>query len=772
MVAGSPLLRMGADDDAERLAAAALIAEGHLAPVGRVLQALDVDDSTLWRARQRLREGGVGALASAKRGPKGPSKAGPAVVQRMVELRRAKLPIESIASRLGVSERTVRRYLVREGVAIHDGETADLPFVDATPADAGDESPTSPSKEIEVTSSQELGTAPIREGASSSTESAVVVAPVVIAASELAAVVVPPVEGGESGRERPSLADEGKAEAAEGALGAPAGGEPSADEVVVLEAMLGAGEAEVVLEPSEHVAYAGLLLTLPVLTATGLLEAARSVYGRLRPGVYGLRATILTLAFLAFLRRPRPEALKGMDPQSLGDVLGLLRAPEVKTVRRKLGEIDAAKKAHELMTSLASRWLKERDDALGVLYVDGHVRGYDGTRKLPKAHVTQKNLCLPATTDYWVNGADGQPLFVVTAQANAAMTKVLPGLLAELEKAGDGRKGTVVFDRGGWSPALFKEIVSQGWHLLTYRKGKRRKHPRKAFKMHEATIDGRPVKYELSERRTQLRNGLRLREIAELRDDGGQTIVVTSHFEHAAVLLAYRMFERWRQENYFQYMKQNFALDALVDYDVEPDDPTRDVPNPARKKLDKAVAEARAEVAKLEQAYGAAAADNVEAERPTTRGFKIANGKTGVALRAAREHVAQLVAKRRDVPTRVAIGTVIGSDRVIRLSPERKLFTDVIKAAVYRAETTLLRLLRPHFPRAEDEGRAFLREAVRLPGALEVTGNDVVVRLSPMSAPRFTKALRGLCDDLNALAPRFPETPYHLRYAVSDEQAP
>jgi len=123
------------------------------------------------------------------------------------------------------------------------------------------------------------------------------------------------------------------------------------------------------------------------------------------------------------------------------------------------------------------------------------------------------------------------------------------------------------------------------------------------------------------------------------------------------------------------------------------------------------------------------------------------------------------------VPQRVAIGSVIGPDRVVRLSPERKLFTDVIKSAVYRAETALLRLLRPHFPRAEEEGRAFLREAVRLPGALEVTGNDVVVRLAPMSAPRFTKALRALCDELNALDPRFPETAYHLRYEVRDEQA-
>src|SRR3972149_1272343 len=47
-------------------------------------------------------------------------------------------------------------------------------------------------------------------------------------------------------------------------------------------------------------------------------------------------------------------------------------------------------------------------------------------------------------------------------------------------------------------------------------------------------------------------------------------------------VVAYRMFERWTQENFFRYMRQHFALDALVTYAVEPADPERTVPNPER----------------------------------------------------------------------------------------------------------------------------------------------------------------------------------------------
>jgi hypothetical protein len=68
-----------------------------------------------------------------------------------------------------------------------------------------------------------------------------------------------------------------------------------------------------------------------------------------------------------------------------------------------------------------------------------------------------------------------------------------------------------------------------------------------------------------------------------------------------------------------------WLLDALVDYQVEPEDPTRTIPNPERRALDKEIRAARADLAKLEREYGAAAAANAEPRRPTMRGFKIAH---------------------------------------------------------------------------------------------------------------------------------------------------
>jgi hypothetical protein len=59
--------------------------------------------------------------------------------------------------------------------------------------------------------------------------------------------------------------------------------------------------------------------------------------------------------------------------------------------------------------------------------------------------------------------------------------------------------------------------------------------------------------------------------------------VITSRCDLRDIEVAYRMFERWRQENFFKYMREEFLLDALVDYWIEPEDPTRSIPNPERR---------------------------------------------------------------------------------------------------------------------------------------------------------------------------------------------
>ena len=139
-------------------------------------------------------------------------------------------------------------------------------------------------------------------------------------------------------------------------------------------------EASVVITEGAQLPLAGLLLALPALEMTGLLPVAAEVFPPMRKGFYGLRATLLMGVFLALLREPRAEAATRIRPTDLGRVLGLDRAPEVKTLRRKLGELAGYGKGAALQAALGRHHASARPDAVGFLYVDGHVRVYTGTR--------------------------------------------------------------------------------------------------------------------------------------------------------------------------------------------------------------------------------------------------------------------------------------------------------------------------------------------------------------------------------------------------------
>ena len=183
------------------------------------------------------------------------------------------------------------------------------------------------------------------------------------------------------------------------------------------------------------------------------------------------------------------------------------------------------------------------------------------------------------------------------------------------------RPVTIVFDRGGWSPRLFHSMLQQGFDILTYRKGKSRLIAENRFVRRHARIEGRSITYDLHEQPVRLLDGkLRLRQITRLCEGGHQTQIITSRWELRDIEVAYRMFDRWRQENFFKYMREEFLLDALVDYRIEPEDPTRTIPNPERRALEKQCRAARAELAKIEREYGAAAARQCAASRsPTAR---------------------------------------------------------------------------------------------------------------------------------------------------------
>jgi hypothetical protein len=377
-------------------------------------------------------------------------------------------------------------------------------------------------------------------------------------------------------------------------------------------------------------------------------------------------------------------------------------------------------------------------------------------------------LSMPATSDYWVNDMAGDPLFVITAEANAGLVKMLPGILEQVRSLLGDRRVTVVFDRGGYSPKLFQKILVAGFDLLTYRKGPYPRISRRYFRPHRTRQNGRMITYMLADQSVRLLKGkLRLRQVTRRMDKGHQTPILTSRLDLPAAQVAYRIFERWRQENFFKYLCEEYALDALAEYAVVPDDPTREVANPAWAAVDAKLRQAQAHLDRLQAEYGLEALTSLEQQRPTMRGFKIAHGPLGQKIWRAIQHVVRLEVRRAKLPKRVPVQAAT-NEPVVKLAPERKHLTNLIKMVAYQAEGDLLRILAPHYRRVNDEGRTLIQSALASAADIEVTEQELRVTLAPMSSPHKTRAIAALCQELNQSETLFPGSTLRLRYSIRE----
>jgi hypothetical protein len=260
----------------------------------------------------------------------------------------------------------------------------------------------------------------------------------------------------------------------------------------------------------------------------------------------------------------------------------------------------------------------------------------------------------------------------------------------------------------------------------------------------------------------KLSNGLNVREVRRLTDDGHQTAVITTSKKLRLLAIAHRMFSRWRQENFFRYMRHEFALDHLCTYTVEPADPNRTVPHPERGQIEKELRSVRAARTRL-----------LERLLELTPGDKARVGKRSVdeveldqLIQKRETEIKQLSARIEQLPKRVPAEEILGPDKVVQLERERKVLVDAIKLTAYRAESALARIVEPFFKRHEDEARKFLKSVFRATADIipDRRNRRLTIRFHGLANPRTTRALAELCSLVNDDAPLFPGSDLRLHF--------
>ncbi|HET7386942.1 MAG TPA: hypothetical protein VFJ19_09805 [Nocardioidaceae bacterium] len=727
------------DDLSRRLAATGLV-RIKAATARAVATAFGVSTVTLWRWSRSLGEDGAVGLARAQPGPKGPSKLTEALAAQIRARRVGEESLAVIAAVTNTSTATVRRVLAAE------------------PASA-DQAPTDADAVIELVESEN-------------------------AAGQEAA------DGGIGGFDREDDDAETEYDAdGDGEPSLPVPGDPASRTAERGLARWGMLEAAApVFAPAARVPLAGLLAALPGLAATGLLSCAEQVYGRLPNGFYGLQTMLVEAVLRTLAGEPRAEGATRVDPVALGRVLGMDRAPEVKTIRRKFSLLARAGKADELLAGMARHHLAEAQSAdaalAAVLYVDGHTRVYGGKAKIAKTHVARMKFPAPATVETWVADAAGDPVLVVMAEPGASLAGELRRLLPDLRAAiGDDRRVLVGFDRGGWSPQLFKDMAEARFDVLTWRKGAADDVAEAEF-VDVSYVDdqGRTHTWNSAESTVELpldskgEQRFAMRQVTRRDGPGARQMHILTTLaaeQMPAGEVNFRMGSRWRQENSFRYGRMHFDLDSHDSYRHGDDDPGRSVPNPAKKDAKNAVAAARA---RYEREAARADAALLELRSPAPgQSAVISNAdhdRLTAGLRAAEADLTTAETHNRATPARLPLGQVNPGQQV--LETEIKLLTHAVKIAAFNTTTALARDLRIHtgYARAGDEAYALIRQVLTHPGDIDpdVENQTLTVRLDPLPTGRATRAVAELCEHLTDTQTRYPGTDLVLRYQIKSRR--
>jgi transposase len=551
------------------------------------------------------------------------------------------------------------------------------------------------------------------------------------------------------------------------------------------------GGAPTHFEPCRDVSYGGVLCALPALAENGLFRHLQTTFPTLT-GYYTTLHVILLLAYMALCRIRAVEQLQYESPGELGKLMGLDRVPEVRCLRNKLKQLSGGQdhQAPEIWAGLLSKdWLQQEPELAGTLYVDGHVRLYHGAMtQLPRRYVARQRLCLRGTTDYWVNDALGQPFFSVERAIDQGLLEAIesdiiprllrdvPGQPTQQEIDADPYRSRflMIFDREGYSPSFFQRMWQE--HRIacvTYHKFPKKDWPLSEFSEVTTTMPtGEQVTMELAERGSLVgTDRVWMREVRKLTSSGHQTSLISTAFDRQGLQDAVALFSRWCQENFFRYMMEHFAIDALSEYRTEViPEPKRPVVNPAWRELDR---QSRSAKGKLTQRRARFAALTLKSEADEAKAAKWAEQKADLReeIEQLEHEVDSLKEKMTDTPKHLKWNEFPEEAKFERLAPSRKRLTDTVKLVAYRAETAMSGLLREEL-RREDDSRSLLRDLFRSDADIIPDRDRQVleVRLHTLANPRFNRAMHHLLDHLNATESTYPGTEFRLRYSLGDPQ--
>jgi hypothetical protein len=469
---------------------------------------------------------------------------------------------------------------------------------------------------------------------------------------------------------------------------------------------------------------------------------------------------LLTATSVAFaLGVGSVEATKHLLRDQIGPLAGLVRLPELRTLRPRLGELAEACDPLALQTDLAAAMLNAEAPLLGLYFVDDHFVPYEGAKPVGKGYNTKRRTAQKGLADTLVTDYHGRAVCFVSGPPSG-LTKTLPAALTELRRVTGDAKIMLGFDRGGSYAQVFTHCRDQGVDWITYRRGKLADTttvPRRYWRVDAA---GRVEVVNLADEMITIKDYGPARQLTLFEHDQPVLQVLTSDLTAPAAALLAWLRCRWRIENVFKYLTAHHGMDWLCHYGADIAADTTPIDNPARKQARDAVKRAQTTLADAQRAL-----TRLLRSDATVAEINTAIPAAQTAIDTAEAALTSAKSQLKTIPAKIPANQLNPQAQRAILRTQRRSLQMVLRLLAFNAEAWLADRLNAYLA-DNDEYRATLRHLLHLGGHLTYTPKSITVALDPPTTPKITRALRLLLDELNATPPRIPGDHRPITYKI------
>jgi transposase len=506
-------------------------------------------------------------------------------------------------------------------------------------------------------------------------------------------------------------------------------------------------------------AYAGAMLLHGFLDRAGgatVLGALSSSSAR----HYEAGSVMLAATFGFALGSSSAEGTKHLLATDAGAAIGLCRFPHLRTLRPRLASLADAIDPLGLQCSLAAAMLGADETPPQLFFVDDHFVAYAGAAPVQKGWNTRRRHAEPGREDTVVVDEHWRAI-CFSSGPPSGLSATMFGPLQQLRAIIGERRVMIGFDRGGAYPKVFAQLQERGFDFVTYRRAPL-KEPLAERTRSWTIVEGKRSYLSVADETVALEGCGPVRQVSVYEHDRLVLQILTSDMTSSAAYLARRLVGRWCIENAFKYLEDHHGIHWLCDYQMEISADTSKVANPERVKARAGLAAAKAALAEVQRAIGTTATDAGDDLAATNRELarlagEIAERQAEVLL--AKEHL-------KPIPAKLARNELDPTAKLAVSRLSRRALQMVCRLLAYNAELDLARSLNAYLE-DDDEYRAITRNLLRQPGTVAYGPSTITVTLRVPDAPRITRALGLLCDQLNADPPRMSGDRRPITYLIA-----